>query len=169
MGGEFRIGDAAERIDVVVRGHLHAVGPGMVADLEAIGEAVAADRVAFAGAGDRVARRVPRSSPDEHVADDVVLPLALGLVGIERVRLGAVAAVQRLVVGGRQREAARRTAVEGIGADAGEHDRATRERRATVNCFDWIRSYAMLQSKRRSRALKHYAILNVASSVLHKH
>ncbi len=96
MCGGLWIGDAAERIDVVVCRDRHAIRPAMIAKLECVGEAVRTRRITCGRAERGIAGDVFGHQPQEHIADDVVFPLALRLVRIEGVGFRAVAAVECL-------------------------------------------------------------------------
>ena len=87
FGRELRVQDALERVDEVVRGHRHAVRPGVVADLERVGQAVVADRPALGRARDRLGVGGVREQAHERVADDIVFPGAGHEVRVEALGL----------------------------------------------------------------------------------
>src|SRR5690606_36561605 len=95
LGEVLRIEDALEGILEIVRVAGFAIGPLGAAKIEGPGAAVLAGLPALGHTGDGFGFGVLGGEADEHVADDIVLPLTRGLVGIERERFALVADVER--------------------------------------------------------------------------
>ena len=74
--------------------HGGAVRPARLAQMEGPGQSVLGCLPAFGDAGDRPRRRIQGGQPHHYVAQDIGFHDAAGMGGVQRLRLGAIAAVQ---------------------------------------------------------------------------